>query len=206
MKPFGPAQSTIKILIATFNPGKMTEIQALLGGHFLLISLRECDMSIPFDETGSTFRENAVQKSCFYSSRIRDILTVAEDSGLVVETLGGEPGVRSARFAGDESGDSENIQKLLQKMKSRANRAAAFVAVVALSRNGKLIRCFEGRVEGELLDSPRGKNGFGYDPVFFFPQGKKTFAQLTREQKNEVSHRGRAFRQLRDYLLNLESI
>ena len=191
----------MKILIATFNPGKLREIRVLLGEPFQLLSLRDTGITAPCEETGETFRENAIQKSCFYSSRVKNTLTVAEDSGLVVEALGGEPGIRSARYAGEKAEDSENIQKLLTRMQFRKDRAAAFVAVAALSQNGKLIETFEGRVEGELLDSPRGQNGFGYDPVFFYAPKNMTFAQLTREEKNRISHRSQAFNELRDYLI-----
>jgi XTP/dITP diphosphohydrolase len=194
----------LKILIATFNKGKFREIGNLFAAGpagFNLVSLADQNISASFPETGRTFLENASGKSIFYSRLAEDVLTVAEDSGLVVDALDNEPGVYSARYAGEHASDPENIRKLGKKMKGEENRKAAFMAVAALSRNGELIRSFEGRVEGMILDAPRGENGFGYDPVFYYPPLGKTFAELTVEEKNHVSHRAQVFRKLREFLI-----
>lgn len=193
----------MKILIATTNPGKFREIQNLLledDSPFELVSLADLNIKTPYSETGSTFLENASGKSLYYSSLASDMLTVGEDSGLTVEALGGEPGIHSARYAGPDANNDKNIGKLLDQMKSLDNRRAAFVAMVVLSRNGRLLKTFQGRVEGLILRKKEGSGGFGYDPVFYYTPAKRTFARLTVSEKNRVSHRAKAFRQLKQYL------
>ena len=150
-----------------------------------------------FEENAPTFAENAAGKALHYS-RLRDGLVFADDSGLVVPALGGAPGVHSARYAGPRATNAQRIEKLLREMqgKTRNDRAACFVCAIAVSEKGRAIAVVSDRVDGEILDSPRGTGGFGYDPVFYFPALKKTFSELSAEEKNQFSHRGKAFHRL----------
>jgi len=150
-----------------------------------------------FEENAATFGENAAGKALHYS-RQRDGLVFADDSGLVVPALGGAPGVHSARYAGPRATNAEKIQKLLNEMRGKTGteRAAYFVCAIALARRGRAVAIVSDRVDGEILEAPRGSGGFGYDPVFYFPALKKTFAELNAEEKNHLSHRGKAFRRL----------
>lgn len=147
----------------------------------------------PCDETGSTFEENAIQKALYYSRHCEGQLFV-DDSGLEVQALGGAPGVYSARFAGPDASDEANNRLLLERMQSAADRSARFVCVVALASQGELIDTFRGLVNGQLLQAPRGLNGFGYDPLFFYPPFGCTFGEVPLERKMEVSHRAQALR------------
>jgi len=154
--------------------------------------------SLPsFEENAPTFAENVAGKALHYS-RLHDGLVFADDSGLVAPALGGAPGVRSARYAGVDASDSQLIEKLLREMRHETGkeRAAHFVCAIALARKGRALAVVTDRVNGEILQSPRGAGGFGYDPVFYFPALKKTFAELSAEEKNQHSHRGKAFRKL----------
>ena len=150
-----------------------------------------------FEENAPTFAENALGKALYYS-RIEDGKVFADDSGLVVPALGGAPGVRSARYAGPGASSEERNAKLLRVLqKSRgAERAAYFVCAIALAEQGRAVAIVTDRVDGEILEAPRGGGGFGYDPVFYFPKLGKTFAELSSEEKNRYSHRGKAFRRL----------
>lgn len=151
----------------------------------------------PFEENAPTFAENAAGKALYYS-RLREGLVFADDSGLVVPALGGGPGVHSARYAGLEASNSQRIEKLLRELQGKVDgeRAAHFTCAIALAKEGRAIAVVTDRVEGEILNMPRGSGGFGYDPVFYFPALKKTFAELSAEEKNQHSHRGKAFRRL----------
>lgn len=149
----------------------------------------------PPDEIGVTFEENAVEKALYYS-RLCDGYLFVDDSGLAVDALGGAPGVYSARFAGPNATDAANNQLLLDRMRGVADRTARFVCVVALARSGQLVRTFSGEVEGRLLEAPRGTNGFGYDPLFFYPPFGCTFGEAPLERKMQVSHRAQALRKL----------
>ena len=151
----------------------------------------------PFDENAPTFAENAAGKALQYS-RIQEGFVLADDSGLVVPALGGAPGVHSARYAGPGTTSSQRIEKLLGGMQSSggSGRSAYFVCAIALAEQGRAIAVVTDRVDGEILDAPRGSGGFGYDPIFYFPAQKKSFAELSAEEKNQHSHRGRAFRRL----------
>ncbi len=194
----------LDLLAATTNKGKIREIERLFKGGSLdirLYSLSDFNIDIDCPETGETFLENAVEKSLFYSRMARDMYTIADDSGLAVGALGGKPGVRSARYAGQPKDDEKNIEKLLLELKEIENRKAKFVTVVTLSQNGKAIKSFTGEVEGIILKEKRGTGGFGYDPVFYYPPLQKTFAELTTEEKNKISHRANAFKKLKDFLL-----
>jgi XTP/dITP diphosphohydrolase len=153
----------------------------------------------PPEETGVTFEENAVQKAVYYS-RFCDGPLFVDDSGLEVEALDGAPGIYSARFAGPDASDEANNRLVIAKMRGNTDRRARFVCVVALASRGEVMETFRGEVEGELLDEPRGSNGFGYDPLFFYPPFGCSFGEVSAEQKMQVSHRARALRAMRAYL------
>jgi XTP/dITP diphosphohydrolase len=150
-----------------------------------------------FEESAPTFAENAAGKALHYS-RLRNGMVFADDSGLVVPALVGAPGVHSARYAGPDATNARRIEKLLGEMQGKTGneRAAYFVCAIALAEKGRAIAVVSDRVDGEILESLRGAGGFGYDPVFYFPAVKKTFAELSAEEKNQFSHRGKAFRRL----------
>jgi XTP/dITP diphosphohydrolase len=154
-----------------------------------------------FEENASTFAENAAGKALYYS-RHADGLVFADDSGLVVPALCGAPGVHSARYAGPQATSAQRIEKLLNAMREKmgAGREAYFVCAIALAKNGRAMAIVTDRVDGVILETPRGSGGFGYDPVFYFPALGKTFGQLSTEEKNKFSHRGKAFRRLLDAL------
>ncbi len=154
--------------------------------------------SLPlFEEDAPTFAENAAGKALHYS-RLGDGWVFADDSGLVVPALDGAPGVRSARYAGANATDADRIAKLLGELRGEKDteRAAHFVCAIALAERGRAIAIVTARVDGEILESPRGSGGFGYDPVFYFPALKKSFAELSSGEKNQISHRGKAFRKV----------
>jgi len=190
------------LTVATRNPGKIREIRKILKGLPFKIQAVDEVFSGPGPvEKALTFAENAEAKAVFYSNKIPG-LVVADDSGLEVDSLGGAPGVFSARFSRPRPTDEKNIKKLLHLMAGvpAEKRGARFVAAIALARHGKVIKVIEGTVRGRILTAPRGFNGFGYDPVFYYARFKKTFAELRPAEKNEVSHRGRALKRLRQYL------
>jgi XTP/dITP diphosphohydrolase len=194
----------VKLLVASSNPGKLREYRALAGGAVATIELELLPglEKLPrFDESAPTFAENAAGKALHYS-RFVELPVIADDSGLVVPALGGAPGVHSARYAGPNAGDAERIQRLLTELRSKrvTDCRARFVCVIALAQRGRVIAVFSDSAEGELLEAARGGQGFGYDPIFFFPPLGKSFAELPREEKNRVSHRGKAFRKLLAFL------
>jgi len=191
-----------KLFLASSNAGKVAEYRALAGAAALslpveLALLQGFDALPAFEENAPTFAENAAGKAVHYS-RHRDGLVFADDSGLVVPALGGAPGVQSARYAGPQATNSQRIEKLLREMRDKTGceRVAYFVCAIALAERGRAIAIVTDRVEGEILEAPRGSGGFGYDPVFYFPALEKTFAELPAEEKNQRSHRGKAFRRL----------
>ena len=191
----------MRLYCATTNPGKLREFQKAFAGLYSVEPLAGlADIPAP-EETGTTFEENAALKAVYYSKYCDDLLFV-DDSGLAVDALGGAPGVYSARFAGPEATDEQNNQLLIERMRGVENRTARFISVVALARAGKLIRTFRGEVEGRLTDEPRGPNGFGYDPLFFYPPFGCTFGEVPLDRKMTVSHRAAALSQLRDFLKN----
>ena len=190
------------LLIATTNRSKAKEIQVFLSSLPLKIShLGTIRLDITFPENKHTFMENAQDKSLFYS-RFWPGLTLAEDSGLEIEHLGGAPGVLSARFSGPQATDEKNIQKVLELMSGipAPMRKARFVSALVLSRKEKVVKKITECVEGLITFGKKGRFGFGYDPIFFYPPLGKTFAQLRPEEKNRVSHRGRALKKLKDFL------
>ncbi len=191
----------MRIYCATTNPGKLREFRRALENSLELEPLPGLT-SIPVcEETGVTFEENAIQKALYYSKHSSGYL-FAEDSGLEVDALGREPGVYSARFAGAGATDEANNRLVLERMRSVEDRTARFVCVVALAESGQLVRTFRGEVEGRLTEEPRGGNGFGYDPLFFYAPFGCTLGEVPIERKMEVSHRANALRAMLDYLKN----
>jgi XTP/dITP diphosphohydrolase len=197
------------LLVASSNPGKLREYQALAGAAGSTPAGATIDLafipnfdSLPlFEEIWPTFAENAAGKALHYSRFAKDIV-IADDSGLVVPALGGAPGVLSARYAGPGASDIDRIHKLLSELrvKKADDRRARFVCVVAVAEAGKMLGLFSAAAEGIILEEPRGKDGFGYDPVFLFPALGKTYAEISREEKNLYSHRGKAFHKALDFL------
>lgn len=186
------------LVIATRNKGKTAEIRDLLNAF--PITIKDLDDFGPIPEVvedGDTFDENAYKKSSF-TARILGYPALSDDSGLVVEALNGAPGVHSARWAGPDATDAERGKKLLAEMEDQTNRSAAFECVISLAVPAGPALTYEGRCEGTITHTPAGANGFGYDPVFFYPPLNKTFAQLTMAEKSRVSHRGKALQAVRD--------
>lgn len=188
---------------ATTNSGKLREFRLAaekFGHHGFAIepvpNLRQIE---PPEETGSTFEENAAQKALYYSAHATGPV-FADDSGLEALALGGAPGVHSARFAGPQATDADNNRLLLEKLDGVKPRAGRFVCVIALAERGRLVRTFRGVVDGRILEAPRGAGGFGYDPLFWYPPFAMTFAEISPERKLLVSHRGRALKDMLDWL------
>lgn len=189
------AQPTI-LVIATRNAGKTREIRERLSGQPVLIKNLDDFGPIPeIVEDGLTFDENAYKKSS-HTARMLGFPALADDSGLVVDALDGRPGVYSARYAGENATDPERCEKLLQEMAGRENRRAAFECVISIAVPTGPALTYEARCEGLITEAPAGDNGFGYDPVFYYPELGKTFAQLTLAEKNRVSHRGKALEEV----------
>jgi XTP/dITP diphosphohydrolase len=197
-----------KLFLASSNPGKLEEFRALaqtstpgvtdaLNARVEIELLPRFDSLPSFEEDAPTFAENAAGKALHYS-RLGEGLVFTDDSGLVVPALGRAPGVHSARYAGPNATNAERIGKLLRELRGKegAERAAYFVCAIALAEQGRAIAVVTARVDGEILESPRGNGGFAYDPVFYFPALRKTFAELSPQEKNRISHRGKAFRRM----------
>jgi XTP/dITP diphosphohydrolase len=194
-----------ELLLASQNPGKLNEMRQLLAGLPFRV-LRPADLGIHQapEETGSTFMENAVLKARHYAQR-SGLLTVADDSGLSVDALGGGPGLYSSRFGGEGATDEDRNRLLLEKLRGVPDekRGARFTSAVAVARGAELLFQGEETVEGRIAGAPRGPHGFGYDPVFFFPPFGRTFGEAAPEDKDRVSHRGKAFARLRQFLTEL---
>ncbi|MEW6327217.1 MAG: XTP/dITP diphosphatase [Thermodesulfobacteriota bacterium] len=185
------------MVLATRNKGKVAEFREMFRDFPVEIKSLNDFGSIPeVEEDGETFDDNAYKKSSF-TARVLGIPAIAEDSGLMVEALDGAPGVYSARYAGEQATDEENIAKLLEKMKGKINRAASFISVISIAVPSGPALTYEGRCDGLITEAPCGKNGFGYDPVFYYPPLKKTFAEMSIAEKNAVSHRGKALAELK---------
>lgn len=189
-----------KIFLASSNPGKLAEFRALAIGTGIELELnllRGFDSVPAFEENAPTFAENSLGKAIYYSYLTKEAV-LADDSGLVVPSLDGRPGVQSARYAGPDATNAQKIEKLLYELQGKAGkeRAANFVCALSIVMQQSLLAVITARVDGEILPSPRGAGGFGYDPIFFFPPLQKSFAELTAEEKNRHSHRGKAFRRL----------
>lgn len=190
------------LLVATTNSGKLREIRELLGPVAVdLLTLGDLPAIDAPEETGATFEENARLKATYYSTHAGR-LTVAEDSGLVVDALGGAPGVHSARFLRPEASYAERFDEIYRRLNERraAGRSARFVCALAVADGNAVVFETTGTVEGEIAETPRGTEGFGYDPVFLFPAYGRTLAEVTREEKLAVAHRGKAFRDLARWL------
>ena len=195
------------VLVATSNPGKVRDLIGAASAHNVRIEMLGNFASLPnVVEDGLTFEANARKKAEYYSKHAEGAIVIADDSGLEVDALAGAPGVRSARYAADEhnpgedsgnSDDEANNGRLLRELHEVPDefRTGRFVCVIAAARNGHTLAVFHGKAEGLILRAPRGSNGFGYDPLFFFPEIGKTFAELTAEEKAKYSHRGAAFRE-----------
>ena len=205
---------TRKILIATSNPGKLRDFAGAALRHAVEIASIPDFSSLPaVVEDGLTFEANARKKAEAYSRYVSGETVVADDSGLEIDALNGDPGVHSARYAAPDlqnkqpheaeanTDDEANNARVLRELKDvpLAQHTGRFVCVLAAARDGKTLATFRGTAEGIILDAPRGTNGFGYDPLFYFPQIEKTFAELTAEEKSKYSHRGAAFRQLLEW-------
>jgi XTP/dITP diphosphohydrolase len=194
-----------ELLLASQNPGKLEEMRLLASGlPFRVVGPREIGITEAPDETGTSFLENARIKALAYARR-SGRLTVADDSGISVFALGGEPGLFSSRFGGEGASDRERNQLLLSKLDGvpRERRGARFTSAVALARDGELLFEAEEHVEGLIAEAMRGANGFGYDPLFYYPPFGRTFGEVPRAEKDRVSHRGKAFARLRRFLSEL---
>ena len=193
-----------RILIATSNPGKLRDFAGAASSYGIEVAPVPRFSSLPSAvEDGSTFEANARKKAEHYSRYIPGEIVLADDSGLEVDALGGAPGVHSARYAADDphkaesnTDDDANNVRLIRELKRVPSdqRTGRFVCIIAAARDGETLAVFRGTAGGIILDRPRGSNGFGYDPLFYFPQIRKTFAELSAEQKAQFSHRGAAFR------------
>jgi XTP/dITP diphosphohydrolase len=188
----------VELVFATNNSHKLNEVRAITGACFSIISLAALGCCDEIPETGDTLIANALQKADYIHDKYQ-CSCFADDTGLEVEALNGRPGVYSARYAGEHCSFQDNIQKVLHELKGVANRKACFKTVIALILNGTYY-LFEGKIEGEIVETERGTNGFGYDPIFKPLGYEKTFAELTSEEKNSISHRALAIKQLNDFL------
>lgn len=203
-----------KILIATSNPGKLRDFAGAASVHGVEVAGIPNFASLPpVVEDGATFEANARKKAEEYSRYVPGEIAIADDSGLEVDALNGAPGVHSARYAAPDlhnkepheadanTDDEANNARVLRELRNvpQEKRSARFVCVLVAARDGKTLATFRGEAEGIILDRARGSNGFGYDPLFYFPQIKKTFAELTAEEKSKYSHRGAAFRQFLEW-------
>jgi XTP/dITP diphosphohydrolase len=194
------------LLLASQNPGKLKEMRQLVGGlPFHVMGVGELGLTQAPEETGETFLENATIKALYYAARADGRLTVADDSGLSVDALDGGPGLYSSRFGGEGASDLERNRLLLRKLEGapKERRGARFTSAVAVARGGDVLFRVQESVEGSIASEMRGENGFGYDPLFFYPPFGKTFGEVARADKDRVSHRGKAFARLRDFLAGL---
>jgi len=198
-----------RVVVATSNAGKIRDFAGAASAYGVEIAgIPDFSSLPPVVEDGTTFEANARKKAETYSRYVAGEIVIADDSGLEVDALGGAPGVHSARYAADEphaaeenTDDDANNAKLIRQIKllSLDKRTGRFVCCIAAARDGKTLSVFEGKAEGMILDAQRGENGFGYDPLFYFPQIGKTFAELSAEEKAQYSHRGAAFRKFLEW-------
>lgn len=192
----------MRILLCTGNAGKVGELRALLPGRFEVVSLAEAGLPSDLPETGETLAENALQKARFAHART-GLPCLADDTGLEVDALGGAPGVRSARYAGEAKDPTANMRRLLMELGGATGRQARFRTVLAYVSTDEE-RTFEGIVEGVITGAPQGMGGFGYDPVFKPLGSTRTFAEMSREEKNAMSHRARAMAEAVRHLAALQ--
>lgn len=194
-----------ELLLASQNPGKLKEMKQLVGGlPFRVLGPHDFGISTGPEETGTTFIENATLKALDYAKR-SGRLTVADDSGLSVDALDGGPGLYSSRFGGEGASDLDRNRLLLERLKGlpQEKRGARFTSAVVVVRDGRVVFQAEESVEGRIAEELQGPNGFGYDPLFFYPPFGKTFGEVPHEEKDRVSHRGKAFARLREFLAGL---
>ena len=204
-KPFLHSLKPPRLLVATYNPGKLRELKSSLAmAPVELVSLETIPGVTQAPEEGTTFEANARQKAVHYS-RFTEFPTVADDSGLLVDALGGQPGVYSARYLGEQASDEERCRKILEELGQveDARRTARFECWIALAREGAVLEVFRGTLEGVIGREARGRNGFGYDPIFQVPERGCSLAELTPEEKLGISHRGRALRMLQQALFGV---
>jgi XTP/dITP diphosphohydrolase len=190
----------MKLVFATHNKNKLLEVRKLLADEIELLGLNDIECTEDIPETSDTIEGNAAQKALYVSKKY-NINCFADDTGLEVEVLNGEPGVFSARYADDQKNTEDNMKKLLENLKGKTNRKARFKTVIALCLKGKTT-FFEGIVNGVITHEKRGNQGFGYDPIFIPDGFKQTFAELSLSDKNKISHRGKAMNLLIEYLTN----
>jgi XTP/dITP diphosphohydrolase len=184
----------MRLLLATTNKGKITEFRFLFRELLVeLVTPIDVGITREIEEGNISMEENACQKADFYAG-LSGLLTLADDSGLEVDALGGEPGIRSARYAGNNASDSDRVKFLLEKLKEVPweKRSARFRCIIALATPVQVLATFEGECQGTITFEPKGINGFGYDPIFYFPEYDKTMAELSSDIKNRISHRARA--------------
>lgn len=186
------------LYLATQNKHKVEELSALLQDHFTVRDLSTLALTEEIPETGHTLTENSLQKARYIAEKFQ-VTCLADDSGLEVEALGGAPGVYSARYAGEPKNDQANLQLLLQNLRGNANRRARFVTVLTYFAAGSY-HSFEGEIQGTIVESPRGTQGFGYDPVFQPEKEHRTFAEMTLAEKNVIAHRARALEKFKNFL------
>jgi XTP/dITP diphosphohydrolase len=195
------------LLLGSSNPGKLREMGQLLAGmSYRVLGPADVGLTRTPEETGSTFLENAILKARHYAEN-SGLLAVADDSGLSVEALGGGPGLYSSRFGGEGASDDDRNRLLLERLRGvpRERRGARFTSAVAAARGEEILFQAEEHVDGFIAEAPRGPNGFGYDPVFFYPPFGKTFGEVRGPEKDRVSHRGKSFARLREFLRSLAS-
>ena len=195
-----------KLIVASNNEHKILEIKQMLKEFpFEVISLKEANIDVEVEETGTTFEENAYIKAKEIFDLTKDSLVLSDDSGLMVDSLDGAPGVYSARFAGEHGNSKKNNEKLLSILRGKrfVDRKARFVSALVLIVNKNKVISVRGEVEGYIAEEESGKDGFGYDPLFFIPEHNMTFAEMSAEMKNAISHRGRALEKLHDELKKL---
>ncbi len=190
-----------EIIFATKNKGKIKEIQNILGKSFIIKSMEEINIDIDIVEDGKTFEENAIKKACEIM-KITNKIVLADDSGLEIDCLNGEPGVYSARYLGEDTPYDIKNAKILDRLKEvkEDKRGARFVSVIALAMPNKEPVTTKGTVEGVIGYEIKGQNGFGYDPIFYIPELNKMMAELSLEEKNKISHRGKALKQMKKIL------
>jgi XTP/dITP diphosphohydrolase len=186
------------LYLATQNKHKVEELSSLLQNHFTVRDLSTLNLSEEIPETGSTLGENSLQKARYIAEKFQ-VTCLADDSGLEVDSLGGAPGVYSARYAGEPKNDQANLELLLQNLQGVDNRIARFVTVLTYHHQGTYHQ-FEGEIKGDIVEAPRGNQGFGYDPVFQPEKELRTFAEMTLTEKNQIAHRARALEKFKNFL------
>jgi XTP/dITP diphosphohydrolase len=197
-----------KLMLASNNRGKLREYKSLLRGiPFDIVTPAQLGITVEVDETGISFEENARLKADYFA-RESGLLSLADDSGLEVDALGGEPGSLSHRYAGEDASDADRVNYLLEKLKvvPEGQRSARFRCVIAIATPDSRVEFFSGECQGVISTAPKGSRGFGYDPIFFVPELGKTMAELPPEVKNKISHRARAAEKARDYLMKYRQL